>query len=84
MEFFSIFVIFPILSFLVGVIGQILIKKMYIVVGIVFLGWLLATFTIFNDTFLIWVFVYSIIAFLGAGIVVFLKRLKNKPASPRI
>jgi hypothetical protein len=76
MEFLSVFVIFPIISFLLGVIGQILIKRIYIVVGIIFLGWLFATFTIFNSTFLIWVFVYSALAFLGSGLVYFLKKLK--------
>jgi hypothetical protein len=78
MEFFMALVIFPILSFLFGVAGQILIKRMYIVVGIVFLGWLIATFTIFNETFLIWVFVYSALALLGSGVVYFLKKLKCK------
>jgi hypothetical protein len=78
MEFFMIFIIFPILSFLLGVIGQILIKRIYIVVGIIFLGWLIATFTLFNSTFLIWVFVYSAVSFLGAGAVYFLKKLKSQ------
>lgn len=37
MEFFMALFIFPLLSFLFGIIGQILIKKIYIVVGITFL-----------------------------------------------
>jgi hypothetical protein len=78
MEFFMTLLIFPIISFLFGVIGQILIKRMYIVVGIVFLGWLIATFTIFNETFLMWVFVYSGLALLGSGVVYFVKKLKCK------
>jgi hypothetical protein len=78
MEFLMILLIFPIISFLFGVIGQILIKRIYIVVGIIFLCWLIATFTIFNDTFLVWVFVYSALSFLGAGVVYFLKKLKSK------
>jgi hypothetical protein len=78
MEFLMVLLIFPIMSFLFGVIGQILIKRMYIVVGIIFLCWLIATFTIFNDTFLIWVFVYSALSFLGSGVVYFLQKLKSK------
>jgi hypothetical protein len=78
MEFLMVFLIFPILSFLFGGIGQILIKRIYLVVGITFLGWLIAAFTIFNDTFLIWVFVYSALSFLGAGVVYFLKKPKSK------
>jgi Protein of unknown function (DUF2651) len=78
MEFLMTLIIFPIISFLFGVIGQILIKKTYIVVGIMFLGWLIATFTIFNGTFLIWVFVYSALSFLGSGAVYFFKERKSK------
>jgi hypothetical protein len=77
MEFLMIFLIFPMLSFLLGVIGQLLVKRVYIVVGVIFLCWLIAAFMIFNSTFLIWVFVYSAIAFLGSGAVCYLKKLKS-------
>ncbi len=69
MEFLMVLLVFPLLSFLFGIIGQILLKKIYVVVGITFLGWLIATFTIFNESFLIWVFVYSILALIGSVIV---------------
>ena len=78
MEFGMVLYIFPFVSFIFGIIGQILIKKMYIVVGITFLVWLIATFTIFNSSFLIWVFVYSIISLVGAGIVYSIQNSKNK------
>ena len=74
MEFLMVLFIFPLLSFLFGIVGQILIKKIYLVVGITFLGWLIATFTIFNESFLIWVFVYSILSLIGSGIVYFIKK----------
>jgi hypothetical protein len=77
-EFLMVLFIFPIISFIVGIIGQILIKKVYIVVGITFLGWLIATFTVFNDSFLIWVFIYSALSLLGSGLVYYLKKLKSK------
>lgn len=70
--------ILPLLSFLFGIIGQILIKRIYIVVGITFLVWLIATFTIFNESFLLWVFVYSILSLTGALIVYFAKRSESK------
>ncbi|NLW21808.1 MAG: DUF2651 family protein [Tissierellia bacterium] len=57
MEFFMALFIFPLLSFLFGILGQILIKRTYMVVGITFLVWFIATFTIFNESFLIWVFI---------------------------
>ena len=78
MEFLMALFIFPLVSLLVGIIGQILIKKIYIVVGITFLGWLIATFTVFNDSFLIWVFIYSALSLLGSGLVYYLKKLKSK------
>jgi hypothetical protein len=77
MEFLMILFVFPLLSLLFGIIGQILIKKIYIVVGITFLGWLIATFAIFNDSFLIWVFIYSILSLIGSGIVRFVQKSKK-------
>ncbi|MBK5262728.1 MAG: DUF2651 family protein, partial [Peptostreptococcaceae bacterium] len=53
-------------------------KKIYIVVGVTFLGWLIATFTIFNESFLTWVFIYSTLSLIGAGIIYFGKRSENK------
>ena len=69
--------IFPLLSFIFGIIGQIIIKKMYIVVGVTFLGWLIATFTIFNNSFLIWVLIYSLLSLIGSTIVYFFQKSKN-------
>lgn len=80
MEFLMALFVFPLLSFIFGIIGQILIKKIYIVVGITFLGWLVATFTIFNESFLIWVFIYSILSLIGSGIIYFTQRSKNNRA----
>lgn len=78
MEFLMVLFIFPLLSFLFGIIGQILIKKIYIVVVITFFAWLIATFTIFNETFLIWAFIYSILSLIGSSIVYFFQKSKNK------
>lgn len=73
MEFLMALLIFPFLSFLFGIVGQLIIKKIPIVVGITFVFWLVATFTVFNNSFLIWVFVYSLLALLGAIVAYFLK-----------
>ena len=78
MEFLMVLFIFPLVSFLVGIFGQILIKKIYIVVGITFLGWLIAAFTVFNYSFLIWVFIYSALSLLGSELMYYLKKLKSK------
>jgi hypothetical protein len=73
-----VLIYFPILSLVFGIAGQLVIKKVYIVVGITFLGWLIATFTVFNYTFLIWVFIYSALTLLGSGTVYFLKKLRSR------
>lgn len=78
MEFTLILFIFPLLSFIFGIVGQVLTNKTIIVVSIAFVGWLIATFTIFNSTFLIWVFIYSLLTLVGAEIVYLIKRIKNK------
>lgn len=78
MEFLMALFIFPLASFLFGITGQILIKKIYIVVGITFLGWLIATYTIFNESFLIWVFIYSLLSLIGSAIVYFAQKSKSK------
>lgn len=69
MEFIMVLFLFPFLSFVFGIIGQLLFKKTYIVVGITFIVWLIATFTIFNSSFLIWVFIYSALTLIGSVIV---------------
>lgn len=78
MEFLMVMLIFPVLSFIFGIIGQILIRKIYIPVCISFLGWLMATFLVFNETFLIWVFIYSVLTLLGSGLAGFLKKKDTK------
>ncbi len=69
MEFIMVLFLFPFLSFVFGIIGQLLFKKTYIVVVITFIVWLIATFTIFNSSFLIWVFIYSALTLIGSVIV---------------
>jgi hypothetical protein len=58
MVFFSL----PLFSFIVALIMQLAIKRRGIVLSLVFIGYLLATFTIFNSSFLIWCFIYTGIA----------------------
>jgi len=81
MEFGLILIVFPILSLLFGIIGQIFVKKGYIIIGITFIGWLIATFVFFNKTFLIWVFIYSILTAIGSGVTYFIKGNLNKRSS---
>ncbi|WP_409229392.1 DUF2651 family protein [Gudongella sp. SC589] len=76
MEFLMALLVFPMTSFLFGIIGQILARKIFVVVGTTFCVWLVATFTIFNESFLIWVFIYSLFSLIGALMVEFVGKSK--------
>ena len=73
MSFFSIkenpfgmiLIVLPTLTFIVSLFLQLLMKKKIIILGIVFIVYLIATYTIFNSTFLIWCFVYTGISLIG-------------------
>ncbi|TMU87273.1 DUF2651 domain-containing protein [Bacillus sp. BHET2] len=75
---FMILVGFPALSIIIGVAGYFLFQTLMVSPVIVFISTLVATFTIFNDTFLIWVFVYTFLAFLSGF--VFKKIIEKKGA----
>lgn len=60
-----ILIALPIITFVVSCILQLLIKKKIIILGIVFIVYFIAAFTLFNSSFLIWCFVYTGIAVVG-------------------
>ncbi|WRP08787.1 DUF2651 family protein [Rossellomorea aquimaris] len=62
---FMILVGFPLLSMIVGIVGYYLLKNIFISPLVVFLVTLVATFTVFNDSFVVWVFVYTCLALLS-------------------
>ncbi|WP_353616316.1 DUF2651 family protein [Bacillus sp. es.034] len=63
---------FPILSIITGILGYFLFNNLFVSPIFVLLSALVATFTVFNDSFLLWVFVYTCLAFLsGLGIKIF-------------
>ncbi len=73
-----VFLILPLLTIVISVILQLLIKKKLIVTGIVFVAYLIATFAVFNSSFLFWCFVYTVISLMATFIVDFiLKRAKG-------
>jgi uncharacterized membrane protein len=60
-----VFFILPLVTIVISVILQIVIKKKLIVIGIVFIAYLIATFVFFNSTFIVWCFVYTVISLIG-------------------
>ncbi len=76
-EFSLVLIVLPISTFLISLVMQIILHKKIWVVGIVFLLYLLSTFTIFNSTFLFWVFIYTFIALAGTILADLLIRIKK-------
>ncbi|MBW3112254.1 YbeF family protein [Bacillus sp. MCCB 382] len=74
---FMVLIGFPVLSLLIGIVGYFLFKNIFVPPLIVFLGSLFATYTVFNDSFLIWVFVYTSLAFLSGSVVKIFKKRKG-------
>ncbi|MFT5875329.1 MAG: hypothetical protein ACI8WT_004312 [Clostridium sp.] len=59
---------YPLLVLVISLVMQLIFKKMFAILLINFVFWLIAAFTIFNSSFLIWCFVYTFISFLGTVI----------------
>ncbi|MFI8575435.1 DUF2651 family protein [Rossellomorea aquimaris] len=66
---FMILVGFPVLSMILGIVGYYLFRNIIISPLVVFLVTLVATFTVFNDSFVVWVFVYTCLVFLSGFMV---------------
>ena len=64
-----VFFILPLLTIVISVILQLVIKKKLIVTSIVFIAYLIATFAVFNSSFLFWCFIYTVISFIVTLIV---------------
>lgn len=57
-----VLVIFPVATLVLSFVLQLIIRKKAIIIAAVFAGYLIATFTAFNSSFLIWCFVYTVLA----------------------
>lgn len=73
-----VLIILPLSTFIISLIGQFLMKKKVIILSIVFIGYLIATFTLFNSSFLIWCFVYTVISLVGTLTADLILRYKKK------
>jgi len=74
-----VFFVLPLLTIVISIILQLVIKKKLIVVGVVFVVYLIATFAVFNSSFLFWCFIYTIISFIATLIVdLIIKCVKNR------
>jgi Protein of unknown function (DUF2651) len=67
--FFMILILFPVLSVIIGVAGYVVFKNIFVSPALVFIASMVALFLIFNETFLIWVFLYTLVT-LVSGVIV--------------
>lgn len=60
--FFMILILFPFISVILGLAGYALFKNIFAAPAFVFIASMIALYLVFNETFLIWVFVYTLLA----------------------
>ena len=73
----------PLLVFIISLVMQLIFKKRLIILLINFVWWLIGTFTIFNSSFLIYCFIYTVISLVGTLIADLIIKYKNKFLSER-
>ncbi|MBM7837187.1 hypothetical protein JOC54_000418 [Alkalihalobacillus xiaoxiensis] len=73
MEFVVALLVGPTLAVILGITGYLLTKTLFIAPLIVAIGTTIASFTLFNSSFLVYVFVYSILALLSGWLFSLLK-----------
>lgn len=65
-DFFSlynlVFMIFPIGSAIIGVLGYLIFKKAYLAPLFILVVFLILTYTVYNGSFLIWAILYTMVA----------------------
>jgi Protein of unknown function (DUF2651) len=72
--FFMILILFPVLSVIIGVAGYAVFKNVFVSPALVFIASMIALFLIFNETFLIWVFLYTLVTLVSGMIVMVLSK----------
>lgn len=76
--FAMILEVFPLITFIASFIMQLIIKKKIIILSFVFIVYLIATFVLFNSSFLIWCFIYTGISLIATLIADLILKLSKK------
>jgi Protein of unknown function (DUF2651) len=56
---------FPLLSIILGGLGYLISRNVYLIPGAVLTISVIATYTVFNSLFLMWVFIYTILSYIA-------------------
>lgn len=79
MEFLLVFLICPASVLVASIIGFILIKKWFVMPALTFIVFIILTYTVFNESFFIWVVIYTILSIIVSVIMdVIIKSIKKK------
>ncbi|MFL8938079.1 DUF2651 family protein [Rossellomorea oryzaecorticis] len=73
--FLILLILFPVISVILGIAGYAIFKNIIAASAVVFFASMIALYLVFNETFLIWVFVYTILALVSG---VFVKAFNKK------
>ena len=66
MVFVLVLIILPVISIFLGVLEQIIFRRIFLIAVLNLLLWMLLTFTVFNRTFLIWAILNAVIGTVSA------------------
>lgn len=69
---------FPLFTFITSIVLQLLFKKRLIILNVIFIAYLIATFVVFNSLFLIYCPVYTAIALIGTLIADLILKCKKR------
>ena len=73
-----VLVTLPIITLIISAILSLFIKKRIFILSFIFIVYIILTFTIFNSSFLVWVPIYIIIAYIGTLFGDSIRFFKNK------
>ena len=77
MDFAMILYIFPAFVLIASVVGFFLIKKWFAIPLLIFIIFFILTFTVFNESFFIWVIVYTVLSIIIYFIMLFITKAMN-------
>jgi Na+/H+ antiporter NhaC len=74
MEFLLVLFICPIIVLVASIIGFFLVRRWFVVPLLTFVVFTILTFTVFNESFFIWVAIYTILSVIVSLIMKFIKK----------
>ncbi|MCC3359473.1 DUF2651 family protein [Bacillus sp. REN16] len=74
MEFILVLFICPIIVLIASIFGFLVVRRWFVMPLLTFIVFAILTFTVFNESFFVWVIVYTIISVIVSLIMKFIKK----------